>query len=121
MPRPSDVVTLGPAEKCFDSSASIDRFRIIYDHKGRFVLHPISAQEASFKLCKIMRQQVAARPRPAQGAPWRTHASRQLLPAHPIARSHVCVGAAEHAPLSTCRVSPLHVPFPRIAPVPRRS
>jgi ribosomal protein S4E len=56
-----DVVTLGPAEKCFDSSASIDRFRIIYDHKGRFVLHPISAQEASFKLCKIVRQQLTSK------------------------------------------------------------
>ena len=56
-----DVVTLGPAEKCFDKSASIDRFRIIFDHKGRYVLHPVTAAQASFKLCKIMKAQLTAK------------------------------------------------------------
>lgn len=31
-----------------------DRFRMLYDTKGRFVLHPISAEEAKFKLCKVV-------------------------------------------------------------------
>jgi small subunit ribosomal protein S4e len=56
-----DVVTLGPAEKAFDKSASIDRFRIIYDHKGRFVLHPITAAQAATKLCKIKRAQLTSK------------------------------------------------------------
>jgi ribosomal protein S4E len=33
--------------------ASGDRFRILYDTKGKFVLHPITADEAKFKLCKV--------------------------------------------------------------------
>lgn len=31
-----------------------DRYRMLYDTKGRFVLHPISAEEAKFKLCKVV-------------------------------------------------------------------
>jgi small subunit ribosomal protein S4e len=53
-----DVVTLGPKEKRFDANASIDRFRLLFDVKGRFVLHPVSAAEAKFKLCKVVRQQL---------------------------------------------------------------
>ena len=55
---PADVVTLGPKEKRFDANASIDRFRLLFDVKGRFVLHPLSAAEAKFKLCKVVRQQL---------------------------------------------------------------
>jgi len=31
-----------------------DHFRLLYDVKGRFVVHPISKQEARFKLCKVV-------------------------------------------------------------------
>jgi len=30
-----------------------DNFRLLYDTKGRFILHPISKSEAKFKLCKV--------------------------------------------------------------------
>jgi len=30
-----------------------ERFRILYDVKGRFILHPIDAEEAKFKLCRV--------------------------------------------------------------------
>jgi small subunit ribosomal protein S4e len=30
-----------------------DNFRLLYDTKGRFVLHPITKAEAKFKLCKV--------------------------------------------------------------------
>jgi len=39
-----DVVEL---EKCGD------RFRLLYDTKGRFVLHRINREEAQFKLCRV--------------------------------------------------------------------
>jgi small subunit ribosomal protein S4e len=31
-----------------------DRFRLLYDPKGRFVLHPIQKKEAAYKLCKVV-------------------------------------------------------------------
>ena len=43
-----DVVTM---EK------SGDAFRLLYDTKGRFVLHRIKADEANFKLCRVVRQE----------------------------------------------------------------
>jgi small subunit ribosomal protein S4e len=30
-----------------------ENFRLLYDHKGRFVLHRIGAEEAKFKLCRV--------------------------------------------------------------------
>ena len=32
-----------------------ENFRIIYDVKGRFTVHRITAQEAKYKLCKVNR------------------------------------------------------------------
>jgi len=32
-----------------------EKFRLLYDVKGRFAVHSISAEEAKFKLCKIIR------------------------------------------------------------------
>jgi len=32
-----------------------ESFRVLYDMKGRFVLHKIDANEAKFKLCKVLR------------------------------------------------------------------
>ena len=34
-----------------------ENFRLVYDPKGRFVPHRISKEEASYKLCKVKRQQ----------------------------------------------------------------
>lgn len=33
-----------------------DLFRLLYDMKGRFTLHKIKADEAKFKLCKVIRR-----------------------------------------------------------------
>jgi small subunit ribosomal protein S4e len=43
----NDVVTIEKAG---------DFFRLLYDMKGRFVLHKIDANEAKFKLCKVVRR-----------------------------------------------------------------
>jgi len=37
-----------------------DRFRLMFDTKGRFVLHRINREEASFKLCRIMKVFISA-------------------------------------------------------------
>lgn len=39
-----------------DIEKSGDRFRLLYDTKARFALHPISKEEASFKLCRVQQQ-----------------------------------------------------------------
>ena len=39
-----DVVSITPTN---------ENFRLLYDIKGRFVIHPIDAEEAKFKLCKV--------------------------------------------------------------------
>lgn len=38
-----------------------DRFRLMFDTKGRFVLHRISREESSFKLCRINKVYMSAR------------------------------------------------------------
>ena len=49
----------------FQDVLSLDRsnenFRMLYDVKGRFQLHAITAEEASYKLCKVKRIQVGAK------------------------------------------------------------
>ena len=47
-----DIVTL---ENC------ADRFRLLYDVKGRFVLHRVDEKEASFKLCKVVKRQLSGK------------------------------------------------------------
>jgi small subunit ribosomal protein S4e len=37
-----------------------DYFRLLYDTKGRFVLHPITKKESRFKLCKVTKRGVGA-------------------------------------------------------------
>lgn len=37
-----------------------DFFRLLYDMKGRFVLHKIDHNEAKFKLCKVIRRGIGA-------------------------------------------------------------
>lgn len=35
-----------------------DQFRLLYDTKGRFVLRPIRAEEAKYKLCRVMKREM---------------------------------------------------------------
>jgi small subunit ribosomal protein S4e len=51
-----DVITLGDADKALSKSNDVDRYRVMYDVKGRYQLLKISADEAQFKLCKIKKQ-----------------------------------------------------------------
>lgn len=51
-----DVITLGKPEDALSNSDNVQRFRVMYDVKGRFKLHPISAKEAKTKLCKVVKQ-----------------------------------------------------------------
>lgn len=46
-----DIVEL---EKCGDA------FRLMYDTKGRFVLHRVSNDEKKYKLCKVMKTMITA-------------------------------------------------------------
>jgi len=36
-------------------------WRVLYDVKGRFTLHPINADEAKFKLAKVVRQEITSK------------------------------------------------------------
>merc|ERR1712168_929668 len=36
-----------------------EHFRLIYDTKGRFAVHRISAEEAAYKLCRVKKVQIA--------------------------------------------------------------
>jgi small subunit ribosomal protein S4e len=38
-----------------------ETFRLLYDVKGRFVLHLITKEEGAYKLCKVRRQQMGAK------------------------------------------------------------
>lgn len=38
-----------------------EHFRLVYDVKGRFTVHRISAEEAKFKLCRVKRVQVGVK------------------------------------------------------------
>ncbi|KAH8914294.1 hypothetical protein BT69DRAFT_1343183 [Atractiella rhizophila] len=40
---------------------SSEHFRILYDTKGRFTLHRISAEEATYKLLKVRKVQLGSR------------------------------------------------------------
>jgi small subunit ribosomal protein S4e len=35
-------------------------YRVLYDNKGRFILHKVDANEAKFKLCKVLRRSTGA-------------------------------------------------------------
>ena len=57
-----DVVTLGDASKVFDEKANVDRFRVLYDVKGRFKLIRITkASEAKYKLLKVNKKFVTSK------------------------------------------------------------
>jgi len=41
-----------------EMSRSSDAFRLLYDTKGRFVLHRIDEKECAFKLCRVQKLQI---------------------------------------------------------------
>ena len=59
-----------------------EHFRLLLDAKGRFVVHRISAEEASYKLCKVRRVDTAARGVPTLT----THDGRTLRYPDPAVR-----------------------------------
>ena len=59
---------------------SNERFRMLYDTKGRFVLHEVPAEEAKYKLCRITGEMKQARGVPAVV----THDGRTLRYPDPI-------------------------------------
>ena len=40
-----------------DIDRTDEHFRLVYDTKGRFVVHRISKEEAAYKLCKVKRNE----------------------------------------------------------------
>lgn len=61
-----------------------DNFRLMYDTKGRFVLHPITKEEAQFKLCKVI-----ARGTQKKGVPFiRTHDNRHIRYPDPLIKAN---------------------------------
>lgn len=45
-----------------EMSRSSDAFRLLYDTKGRFVLHRIDEKECAYKLCRVQKLQVRITP-----------------------------------------------------------
>lgn len=41
-----------------------DKFRVLYDTKGRFILHKIKGEEVDFKLCKVVKKGTAKKETP---------------------------------------------------------
>lgn len=68
----------------FMDVVTIDRtgetFRLLYDVKGRFVLHLITKEEGAYKLCKVKRQQVGPKGVPYIG----THDARTIRYPDPL-------------------------------------
>ena len=61
-----------------------ENFRLLYDVKGRFSIHPITAEEAAFKLCRVTKVQVGR-----QGIPFlATHDSRTIRYPNPAIRAN---------------------------------
>lgn len=57
-----------------------DNFRLLYDTKGRFVLHPITQKQAAFKLCKVVERGISK-----QAVPYvLTHDGRTLRFVDPL-------------------------------------
>jgi small subunit ribosomal protein S4e len=57
-----------------------DNFRLLYDTKGRFVLHPVTSKEASYKLCRVLAKGVQKKNVPYV----RTHDGRLIRYADPL-------------------------------------
>jgi ribosomal protein S4E len=61
-----------------------DQFRLIYDTKGRYVLHRISDEEKKWKLCRVKKQEMSAKKVPFIV----THDGRTLRYPDPLAKMH---------------------------------
>jgi len=61
-----------------------DQFRLIYDIKGRYVLHRISDEEKKFKLCRVKRQEISAKKVPYLA----THDGRTIRYPDPAVKVH---------------------------------
>lgn len=61
-----------------------DQFRILYDVKGRFLLHRISDEEAAYKLCKVRKMYVGTHGIPHVA----THDGRTIRYPHPSIRAN---------------------------------
>lgn len=59
-----------------------DQFRLIFDTKGRFVLHRISDEEKQFKLCRVKRQEMTKKKIPVIV----THDGRTIRYPDPLAK-----------------------------------
>jgi len=44
-----------------DIEKTDEHFRVVYDTKGRFIMHRITKEEASYKLCKVTKLQVGSK------------------------------------------------------------
>ncbi|ORX99593.1 40S ribosomal protein S4 [Basidiobolus meristosporus CBS 931.73] len=61
-----------------------EHFRLVYDTKGRFTVHRISAEEAGYKLCKVKKVQIGAK-----GIPFViTHDGRTLRYPDPLVKAN---------------------------------
>jgi len=59
-------------------------FRMLYDHKGRFIVHRIDAEESKFKLCKVRRVMVGPK-----GIPFLvTHDGRTIRYPDPLVKMY---------------------------------
>merc|ERR1740129_1094371 len=72
----------------FMDAVSIDKtkenFRLLYDTKGRFAMHKVSKEEATYKLCKVKKVE-----RGPRGIPYaRTHDGRTLRYPDPDVKSN---------------------------------
>ena len=61
-----------------------DRFRLLYDTKGRFVLHRVKEEEAKFKLCRVQNLQVSKKKIPFVT----THDGRTIRYPDPLVKVH---------------------------------
>lgn len=61
-----------------------EHFRLIYDVKGRFAIHRISAEEAKYKLCKVKKIQLGAKSVPFLV----THDGRTIRYPDPVIKAH---------------------------------
>merc|ERR1712098_167370 len=59
-------------------------FRLLWDVKGRFMIHPISEVEAKYKLCQVKRVEFGAK-----GIPYAvTHDGRTIRYPDPLIKEH---------------------------------
>jgi small subunit ribosomal protein S4e len=78
-----DVIELGPQETG-RTNKNVERFRLLYDAKGRFIGHKIEEKEAEFKLCRVNKWFIGPKKIPQAV----THDGRTIPYAPPEIRLH---------------------------------